>query len=540
MTSTEFLDHLPSITAKVALYRVDSAGMVLEHSGCADSAEFEVQGSRLGVELPAGRDSRSWLLPKGGEWLVVTFQQDPATGEPFGEFMEALFSMLNEKSQLERDMESMYASSLALLEEVSMVGDVMPKLPTGETEEAIARMGLDALMVAASVQRAIYARYHPRLGECEILVHLVMDEGSRKPGSAPIVAGGWRGAEQGLVARAIQGSGSAIMECVPEGGRLGQDGSPEWFANREVIAAPVRYGDGDDEQVLGVLFVMDKQATAYSNVVNLGSQESKMATAIASMLGSVLGTRMAAEWGKEMTMAMEIQKTILPEGPARVAGYDLAGRCLASGFVGGDYFDYLPMEDGRILVVAADVSGHNLASGMIMVSARATLRSMAAMHSDVAEIFSSLGGSLFQDLSKTERFITAAGVGLSAQSNRIELANAGHNDTMIYRQASGEVERIPSGGPILGFLEGISYSLEERELESGDVLILYTDGITESTNSAGIMFEETRLAESLAKASSGTAEGIVNSILAELAAFSGKSEEDDDLTLVVIKRTGED
>ena len=72
MTSTEFLDHLPSITTKVALYRVDSAGMVLEHSGCADSAEFEVQGSRLGVELPAGRDSRSWLLPKGKKDLETS------------------------------------------------------------------------------------------------------------------------------------------------------------------------------------------------------------------------------------------------------------------------------------------------------------------------------------------------------------------------------------------------------------------------------------------------------------------------------------
>ncbi len=539
MTSTEFLGHLPSITAEVALYRVDQAGMVLEHSGCNEAVEFDVLGSKLAVSVSTGRDSKSWFLAQTEEWLVVTFQQNETMDGPFGEFIEALFSMLNDKSQLERDMESMYASSLALLEEVSMVGDVMPKLPTGQTEEAIATMGLDALMVAASVQRAIYARYHPRLGECEILVHLVMDEASRKPVATGASSSAWREADQGLVARAIQGSGGAIMESVPEGSRLGLEGSPEWFARREVIAAPVRYGDGDDEQVLGVLCVMDKQATAYSSVVNLGSQESKMATAIATMLGSVLGTRMAAEWGKEMTMAMEIQRTILPEGPARVVGYDLAGRCLASGYVGGDYFDYLPMGDGRVLVVAADVSGHNLASGMIMVSARATLKSMAAMHSDVAEIFTSLGGSLFQDLSKTERFITAAGVSLSSDSNRIELVNAGHNDTMIYRAASCEVERIPSGGPILGFLEGMVYSVEERVLDEGDVLILYTDGITESTNSEGCMFEEDRLSASLGRASSGSAEEIVNSILAELAAFSGRSEEDDDLTLVVIKRAAE-
>lgn len=521
------------------MYRLDPTGMVLDHAGISDSVEFQVSGDKVEAIVSEGREAYCWQVPREDQWLVVTYRSDADTGEHFTEFLSSLFAVLTEKSQLEHDMESMLASSMPLFEEVSMVHEVLPKLPSGETEEDTVAMGLDALMVASSVHRAIYARFHPRLGECEILVHRVMDSEKRKPVPADLPEDVWSSASSGLVGRAINGSGSAIMESVFEQGRLGAVGSPEWYARREVIAAPVRYGDGEDEEVLGVICIMDKQATAYSNATKLGSQESKMATAISSMLGLVLGTRKAAELGKEMNMAKEIQRQILPERPAEIAGYDLAGHCLASGFVGGDYFDYLSMRDGRTLAVVADVSGHNLASGMLMVSARATLKCLASMHDGAAEIFTSLGKSLFQDLQRTERFITAAGVALSAEQGSIDLVNAGHNDTMIYRKGIDEVECISSREPIFGFLDGLEYSHCERRLDSGDVLILYTDGITEATNSEGEMYQEARLSAALRASGHLDAQGIVDSILSDLDDFSDKAGEGDDVTLVVIRRVAD-
>jgi len=539
MTLTSFLEHLPGLGYEVGIYRLDLTGMVLDHSGACGAVEFKVNGNKLDVGVDADRAPYAYHWAQTDEWWVITYEANQGMGEQFREFLAALFAVLSEKSQLEHDMESMYASSLTLLEEVSMVGEVMSKLPTGENESAIVTMGLDALMVASSVHRAIYARFHPELGECEMLVHLVMDQATRKPVPAALPDEVWFDARSGLVGRAICGSGSAIMESVLADGRLGAMGSPEWYAQEEVIAAPVLSGDGEDAKVLGVVCIMDKRETAYSSVTRLGSQESKMVRTIYLMLGSVLGTRRAVELDKEMNMAMEIQRQILPECPANVAGYDLAGLCLASGFVGGDYFDYLPMNDGRTMAVVADVSGHNLASGMLMVGARATLRSLASMHEGVGEIFTSLGRTLFEDLHRTERFITAAGVALTGKGPGIDLVNAGHNDTMIYRHEREEVESIPSGGPILGFLDGIDYSEVQRELAFGDVLILYTDGITEATNSEGEMYEEARLAAALLASAQFSAQGILDSILSDLARFADKCDERDDVTLVVVRRVGD-
>jgi serine phosphatase RsbU (regulator of sigma subunit) len=243
--------------------------------------------------------------------------------------------------------------------------------------------------------------------------------------------------------------------------------------------------------------------------------------------------------GKELSMARTIQRQVLPDEPARVAGFDVAARYEACGAVGGDYFDYARLADGRTLVAVADVSGHNLASGMVMVAARSTLRALARVHTDAAQLFSGLAAQMHDDLQRTERFLTAAGVALRGGEGAVEYVCAGHNDLLVYRAACDRVERVASQGTILGFLPDFAYEASRIELQAGDCMLLYTDGITEAVDAAGEMFGEERLAGVFAQlAQNRTAQRVVDGIAAELEQFRGGRASDDDVTAVVIRWTG--
>ncbi len=531
MSATNLIHPLPaSIRSTLGLWTFGSDGRVLERFGFDD--ELEDFGSIATTLEASGRQHASRESLHGTK-LVVTY---PASqGGEWAEFFEFLLASELDRRQLETDLESMSASSLALLEEVTMVGDVMTELSTGETDEGVVQLGLQSIVVGASAERALYFRYEPSRDAFEFVVQVVFDEANRRGKVAPYV-GEAVVEREGVVGRAADAGGAVLLDSV-----VGQDlpdGSPESLAAREVLAVSVTHGQDQHARLLGVMLLFDKRATSYSNVTAFGSGESKMASGLASMLAAVLGARKTAELGKELKMATAIQQQILPDRPAVVSGYDLAGRCETSGAVGGDYFDFLPMPDGRTMCVVADVSGHNLASGMVMVSARSALRLLASKHSDAQQIFDDLAAAIFTDLNRTERFITAAGVVLDESSGAVDLVNAGHNDTMVFRNATGEVERIPSEDTILGFLPGVSYERTQVELAPGDVLVLYTDGVTEAVDENGEMFEEERLADILAGCASGTAQEILDSIYGAVEDFADEAAGSDDITAVVVKHRG--
>jgi len=196
----------------------------------------------------------------------------------------------------------------------------------------------------------------------------------------------------------------------------------------------------------------------------------------------------------------------------------------------------VPLADGRTLVVIADVSGHNLASGMMMVSARATLRTLASVRHEPAQVFEDVASTMFGDLTRTERFLTAAAVALRANDRKVEYVSAGHNDLFVYRAASDRVERIASESTILGFLPHPGYESRTVEMVPGDCLLLFTDGITEAMDAQDEMFGEDRLAVLLAQVAPGrNAKGIVDAIVHELEVFRGGTVGNDDVTAVVVR-----
>jgi sigma-B regulation protein RsbU (phosphoserine phosphatase) len=150
-------------------------------------------------------------------------------------------------------------------------------------------------------------------------------------------------------------------------------------------------------------------------------------------------------------------------------------------------------------------------------------------------VFDALAVALFDDLTQTERFITAAAVTLAERQQQIELVNAGHNPTMIYRAASGQVEEIFGADTVLGFLPEPTHEVVETRLSPGDVLLLYTDGVTEAVDANGEMFEEVRLREVLQQAAAGSAEDILTAVFDAVSHFADKTDKGDDVSAVVVK-----
>ena len=343
---------------------------------------------------------------------------------------------------------------------------------------------------------------------------------------APIVEAG-----AGIVGEALRSGDTVVLR--PARGRPAAE-DPEGLGEREVLGVQVGYDAGGRRVCLGAILLFDKAHPGYAQQAQLGSEEGQVASSFASMLGAVLGARQTAELGKELSMAQAIQGQILPARPAAVRGFELAGDYRTSGDVGGDYFDYVPMADGRMLVIVADVSGHNLASGMMMVNARATLRALAGNGSDGAHVFTALAGSMYQDLVRTEQFITAAGVVLREGDRRVEIVNAGHNGILHYRVRDRAVRTIGDSSPILGFLPRVDYSPLPVELAPGDCLLMYTDGATEAMDANGEMFGEERLADVLARAAGRGARGVVDAVLQAVRQFQEPQRRGDDVTVVAI------
>ncbi|MCK5941497.1 MAG: serine/threonine-protein phosphatase [Planctomycetes bacterium] len=512
--SNELLKAIPLVLEGVSVHVLDADGAWADSYGDKPS-----RPAQLRVALPIGE-------------LVAEVPSD----DPSHALVESLLKAVADRERLESDMESMNGSALRLLEQVSMMGEALPRLSAGGDETEIAALGVRACHRAAGVARVVYLAGNPTKEFCEVVVHDAGEHDRRSEVELEPLQ-----PCQGLLKEILEAEG-VLLRSVPAGGRLGEEGSVEHLASRQVLGVPVTYGSGDKRVTLGALLLIDRadsygdEATSFEG--ELGNEEGQVAESFAAMLGAVLGARKVAELGKELSMAQTIQQQILPEGPVVLDGFDVAAGYFACGAVGGDYFDYVPLADGRTMVVVADVSGHNLASGMVMVGARAMLRTLATVYDAPEQVFSQVAERMQQDLTRTERFLTAAAIALRPNERSVDYVSAGHNDLMIYRAATDTVERLESEDVILGFLPQPDYQARKLDLEPGDCILLYTDGIPEAVDPSGEMYTEERLALLFAQlATNGSAQRILDGVMAELDRFRRGQVGTDDVTAVVIRCT---
>jgi len=221
---------------------------------------------------------------------------------------------------------------------------------------------------------------------------------------------------------------------------------------------------------------------------------------------------------------------------ARLKTLDYAGICLQAREVGGDYYDFLNLGRERLGLVIGDISGKGIAAALLMANLQANLRSQCAMASDQPQRFLRSVNQLFYENTTDSAYATLFFAEYDDRERRVRYANCGHVSGLLLRHDQ-TIERLHSTCTVLGLFKEWDCSIEEQPLFSGDKLVLYTDGVTESFNDAGEEFGEDRLIEALLRHHDLPSQALLGLILDEVRQFS-RREQNDDITLIVAKCRG--
>jgi serine phosphatase RsbU (regulator of sigma subunit) len=303
---------------------------------------------------------------------------------------------------------------------------------------------------------------------------------------------------------------------------------------RSILAVPLQ----TDQRVLGLLYLDSPH-----RVRNFDTQDLDLLTVMANIAAvHVEHARLAEIEAKErqiqadLRQAWEIQQNLLPTAPPIVEGLQLAGHSRPCRTVGGDYYDFVDQGDGRTCIIVADVAGKGLPAALVMSNLHARVEILFEQQQDLASTVAQLNRMTCKH-SAGRRFITFFAGVIDAKSGAMTYCNAGHNPPLLVR-SEGKIERLTDGGMILGVVPGVAYQQGTARLAPGDVLVLFSDGVTEALHPVtDDEFGEGRVGSVAAVARQGTAEEIRAAITEELLHWIGNCPSLDDLTLVVAKKT---
>ena len=236
---------------------------------------------------------------------------------------------------------------------------------------------------------------------------------------------------------------------------------------------------------------------------------------------------------RELELGRQIQHDMLPQGPLMLGLTEIKGVSVPAREVGGDFFNYFQLRDGRIALLVGDVSGKGVGAALLMANLQAALRTRLALGQDLA----SLAEELDVDIDRTTPgpvYATLFVGILDPAARRLRCVNAGHNPQYVLR-TDGRLERMESTGRPIGLLSGGGYTEQVFDLAAGDVLFFYTDGCVEAENAAGDMFGWERLEQALAGAATLGADAVMAKVEADVSRFRAGVELQDDATMMVVK-----
>ena len=366
-------------------------------------------------------------------------------------------------------------------------------------------------------------------------------------------------------ARSVHASGGWISVLTPEGnlaapvsldrGRRGRERDASALAARTVAEGRSITLEGDEEPaaprpaLLSVPLLM-KSGPMGALVLEkplrsrgFRAGDVSLVTAVASVGAGVLENRRLALDMKrtervrgEIEIARRIQQGLLPSVDPVVPGLSVAGLCRPAQDIGGDYFGYSHVCPGRFGITIADVSGHSIGAAIGMVMARCLIQSEAHQSISPSRIFSRVNALLNRDLTDPGMFVTAFLAVYDEATGRIAYANAGHNPPLFLRAASGKVTALARRSLALAILPETRYDDRTITMHDGDMLLLYTDGLTEARGSNGDMYGIERLTEALRRCRALGARQSVDAIVEDVTRWRGGADFLDDLTLVVARR----
>jgi sigma-B regulation protein RsbU (phosphoserine phosphatase) len=292
-------------------------------------------------------------------------------------------------------------------------------------------------------------------------------------------------------------------------------------------------------RMIAILAVFNKK-----DVAAFSEDDKRLLSIIAAQSAQILENARLYEQEKdlvkmqeEIRFAARIQSDLLPKESPRVPGYDIAGKSIPAQTIGGDYFDFIPVDDGRIAVTLGDVTGKGLPAAMLMSNVQATLRGQTLVSNSPKECIKRSNRLLYMSTS-AEKFVTLFYGILDTRDHTLWFSNAGHDNPYLIT-SDGEMRRLKTGGTVLSVMEDFPYEEEKIGIPKDSVVVIYSDGITEAMNASDELYGEERLVEVLQRVKGQPAIEIIDAVIAGARAHAGKHPQSDDMTMLVVRRTGD-
>ena len=342
---------------------------------------------------------------------------------------------------------------------------------------------------------------------------------------------------EGLIGRVWQTGQSVYLSEFSDAPELAKLRSSA-FGTRSVMAAALRYGNQD----LGALALANgPMGVPFSQgdfVVFKSLAEQSAFALYNAIIYSMANEKKRLD--HDLEIARDIQRILLPSEAPAIDGFQISGINVPARQVSGDYFDYIRVDDERLGVAIADVSGKGVPASLIMAICRSVLRAEAARNPSPADVLRKVNRQLYPDI-KEDMFISMAYLILDHHRDSITLARAGHDAPLLYKQQSQTVTPVKSPGMVVGIDSGnvfdrltVDFAIS---LERDDCLVLYTDGVTETLNAEGDEFGLDRVIQTVRARANDGAQAIVKKIIQDVRDFTGSLPQNDDITLIAIRKT---
>jgi len=290
-------------------------------------------------------------------------------------------------------------------------------------------------------------------------------------------------------------------------------------------------------KLIGVLSLFNKK-----NNLGFSKNDQRLLSIIASQSAQVIENarlyeqeKQLRQFEQELEMAQSIQNRLLPKESPKIGGIDLAGISYAAKEVKGDYFDFIELENGRWGIALGDVSGKGIPAALLMANLQATLRNQALNHSSIVECIEKANQFLYLN-TESHKFATLFFGVLDSKTKNFNYVNAGHNFP-FHLLKDGEFRQLEIGSLVVGIEPNGAYNEGKVHLSSGEIIVIYSDGITEAEDASEAQFGEQRLQGIIKENKNLSSQKIMAEIYKEVKDFQSGTDQDDDITLIVIKTT---
>ncbi|MFQ6049308.1 MAG: PP2C family protein-serine/threonine phosphatase, partial [Phycisphaerae bacterium] len=303
---------------------------------------------------------------------------------------------------------------------------------------------------------------------------------------------------------------------------------------RNMLTFPLIDYDG---QLVGVLQLLNKIGGAFDAYDQMLAQSLSAQVAVALQRQRLLEQYAEKQrMQRDLDIARRIQEDFLPSADPRVPGFDIAGWNRPADETGGDYYDFLDLDDGSLVIAVADATGHGIGPALLAAECRAMLRAIVSLTQDLPSVLAQTNKLLCADL-PGGRFVTAFVGLLQPSQSRLVYISAGHGPVLFYEAAGRNVRQIEASALPLGIVPSTDFApAEQLRFAPGDMMVVMTDGFFEACGADGRQFGIDRIGQLIGRYSSISAGALIQQIYRQVSSFTDSTRQRDDLTAVVIKR----